>query len=375
MSRKMKIYESPWDLLPKSEAECMTGEELRWYTRTRMEASHRLLFKYQHLRPQYEPSVKDIHRLPEIDEFHFSNTCNKSVPIFITPSHKSTCCHQMLSIVLHNYVYRRWFIPYKTEISWHRFIYRSVWPKDLTPEATLSQSTVDTIISFNKAHCASIEKCQHDYNLRLAQGDSFLASEIRVPRTDFPTRRPALTDCREVCVLQPLYRALILIIFDGDYNDEDSKTVGKIPIYLVRTGIEDGLSEPISFASIADKIEGWTTNDSAGEPGIPVKTTLETAIDFVIHLEAREVAAFGFHPDTAWRPDHSIAKLYSKLTGGATLVGSTTTFVNTDKFTEWVGDGERNDSWMMTLLEDHLTRRYHYRATSALRAPPLSQRV
>jgi hypothetical protein len=76
--------------------------------------------------------------------------------------------------------------------------------------------------------------------------------------------------------------------FWGHYHNEDSKTVGKLPAFLVRTGIEDGLSASITFKPVVDKIDGYV-----GATRSIVKVTVETAIDFVLDLEAREAAVFG----------------------------------------------------------------------------------
>ncbi|RFU78648.1 hypothetical protein TARUN_3618 [Trichoderma arundinaceum] len=70
--------------------------------------------------------------------------------------------------------------------------------------------------------------------------------------------------------------------------------MSQLPVLLIRTGVEDGLSEPISFEPIAHKIESFV-NGSHGETA--ARMTLETAVDFVISLEKREVAAFGPQPD------------------------------------------------------------------------------
>lgn len=93
-------------------------------------------------------------------------------------------------------------------------------------------------------------------------------------------------------VLQPLFRALMTIVCSERYENEDSGAVGRIPVLLVRMGVEDKLSAPITFESIAGRINGTPKQD-----GRAVETTLETAVDFVTSLDAREAAAFGLPPD------------------------------------------------------------------------------
>lgn len=95
--------------------------------------------------------------------------------------------------------------------------------------------------------------------------------------------RPALY------VLQPLFKALVMVFCSKAYNGEDSIQVAELPVYLVRTGIEKGLSAPISFLPIAAKIDGYV---GAGQ-GM-VRTSLETAIGFIMDLERRERCLWPF---------------------------------------------------------------------------------
>ncbi|KAK3983836.1 hypothetical protein QBC44DRAFT_38363 [Cladorrhinum sp. PSN332] len=49
--------------------------------------------------------------------------------------------------VLHNYIYRCWFRPWRSEIEYDRFICKLIAPKDLSYEEPPSESAIDTIIS------------------------------------------------------------------------------------------------------------------------------------------------------------------------------------------------------------------------------------
>lgn len=146
-------------------------------------------------------------------------------------------------------------------------------------------------------------------------------------------------------ILQPLFQALLIIADSEYYHKEDSKTVGRDPVFLVRTGIEDGLSAPSTFESIADNIDGHT-----GESRSAIKTTLETAIDFVISLEAREAAAFGLQPDpvAAWEPSaRNVSRECKEILGDELLMGPSSKFVDIEKHPEWTGSGEDYDSRIM----------------------------
>lgn len=150
--------------------------------------------------------------------------------------------------------------------------------------------------------------------------------------------------------------ALLVVICGDDYKNEDSKTVGHLPVYLVRTGIEDGLSAPITFESIADKIE-----NHLGDSRDVVKTTLETAVDFVMGLEAREAAVFGLQPD----PD-VLAQTIADEEGDELLRTPSSKFVSDEKAQEWgwSGDGEDYDS---RIMPQHERRAFHWDVSSQQR--------
>lgn len=85
---------------------------------------------------------------------------------------------------------------------------------------------------------------------------------------------------------------------------------------------------------------------------------METAIDFVKELEAREAAAFGLRPDPV--ADWELSKHMNedwKLTGETEpLAGPNSQWVNIDKYPNWTGSGERNDSGLMTRFEEQALR-------------------
>ncbi|KAI1195841.1 hypothetical protein F5X97DRAFT_335041 [Nemania serpens] len=221
--------------------------------------------------------------LREMGLIDLRDICNKSVPIY-TLAGKS---HQLLNAVLHNYVYRRWFRPYRSEIEHDRFFCKFISTSGFPKETRLSHSTTAAIISVNKDICAETDKIRLKFDQMLANGGSCL-----------PWCRDILEE-NQFSIIQPLFRAILIVVSSWDYQLEDSGTIGTIPAHLVLTGITDGLSAPITFESILGKID----TDIGDTPGT-VKTTLETAVDFVMGLEDREAAAFGLQPDpvASWKP-------------------------------------------------------------------------
>ncbi|POR37234.1 Uncharacterized protein TPAR_02561 [Tolypocladium paradoxum] len=221
----------------------------------------------------------------------------------------------LLGQVLHNYVHRRWFRPYRSEIEHHRFIYKFITPEHLPYEGeSPSQSTVDSLVSLNGVISAEVEARRRAYDEQLSLADKVAAWELN----------------------RPLFRALLIVVYCQNYRGENSKTVGRLPVFLVRTGVEDGLGAPVTFEPIANKIDGY-----AGETTRSVRTTLETAIDFVIDLEAREAAVFRLQPDpiAAWKHtcnDYGM-KYWKWVRGDEPLVGPSSKFVDTEKYPVWGG--------------------------------------
>lgn len=147
-----------------------------------------------------------------------------------------------------------------------------------------SEASIDTLTKFNGILCTTVE----NYHRR---GQEQHAKEIEQEtiRPNPPTEVP----WHESRVLRPLFEALMAIVCCADYEGEDSTTAGHFPVHLVRTGVEDGLSAPVSFHDeiAAHRMEYISEN--------VVKTTLEAATGFIMALEAREAAVFGVQPDPA----------------------------------------------------------------------------
>ncbi|KAK1770047.1 hypothetical protein QBC33DRAFT_310357 [Phialemonium atrogriseum] len=115
----------------------------------------------------------------EISEF--LDTCNKLVPVYILPLR-----NRALVTVRHNYIYRRWFRPYRSEIERQRFICKFIGPAHLPDGGTASQSTIGTLVVMNGAICAEVDARRRSYAERLATGNRQVQGELdRVKTTGF----------------------------------------------------------------------------------------------------------------------------------------------------------------------------------------------
>lgn len=269
--------------------------------------------------------------VPAMTDDIFLDTCNKSVGFYILPDRPQLDCH---GTILHNYIYRRWFRPYRSDIECKRFICKFIAPKDLPDNSATLQLNIDSVVRLNDNVCASVAEKRRHYQELLASRSEY---DIEGRDTWELERRLRIIKHHEAYVLQPLFRALLVIFSGADWRGENSKAAGQLPVTLVRTDVESGLSEPITFDTIADKVDCCL-----GDEGSAVRVSLEVAIDFVMTLEAREAAAMGLNPDpvVAWN-----AEFDPSLFKGVDLeMGPSSRLVDTSRISKWSGDGPDVDA-------------------------------
>lgn len=192
------------------------------------------------------------------------------------------------------------------------------------------RTNIDALLYLHGDLCTQVESCHSIYDQQLARTDDDISFQERL--------RLLTIRNHKFYVLQPLFRALLVVFSPADWSNEDSSAIGKVPVTIVRTGIEDGLSEPLTFEPIADKITSYLSHGA-------VRCSLETAIDFVMLLEAREAAAFGLNPDPAavWKMMFD-GRIYKTLRPTEPTIGPSSRFVDTSQITKWSGPGENWDS-------------------------------
>jgi hypothetical protein len=141
--------------------------------------------------------------------------------------------------------------------------------------------------------------------------------------------------------------------------------IGQLSVLVIRTGVEEGLSAPISFDPIAHQISAFS-HGSHGETA--VETALDTAVDFVMDLEEREVAAFGLRPDpvasTRGLEDgcfqgpsfrHKATRLGWARWGDDPLVGPSSQWVDLEKYEEKPGWSEREvELWNASVEKERM---------------------
>jgi hypothetical protein len=87
-----------------------------------------------------------------------------------------------------------------------------------------------------------------------------------------------------------LFKSLGIILCTEAWGETDPSEIGNTPVCMFLTGMDSkdcGLSAPITFDSIEDKIQAVLQHG----PNKAVQITLDTAVDFIMELERREASS------------------------------------------------------------------------------------
>ncbi|KAF9768424.1 hypothetical protein IL306_014279 [Fusarium sp. DS 682] len=151
---------------------------------------------------------------------------------------------------------------------------------------------------------------------------------------------------QEFLILQPLFKALTIILLEDDFNVRVTD-MGKLPVLITLTGRENGISEKLSFKSISHHVTEFIS-DAA------VRVPLDIAIDFIVSQNQREIAAFGLQPDP-WKSTMGLrdgmdlgpiskASFVRSLGGGdEPIEGPSSTWVDTAIYTGWAKASAEED--------------------------------
>ncbi len=184
------------------------------------------------------------------------------------------------------------FRPYRSEIDWCQLLAQIIAIHD---DPTLSTTTnpadmARVIASMSRAICAHVETTQQRTADRVSAGCNWLKLGRELGFGDWEPVHD-----QKFLILQPLFRAVAIVVKPADYDVELQDT-GQAPALIVLTGVQDGLSAPITFDSIVDKIGARYQAEGSVQAA---ETSLATAVRFAMDLEERELAAFGPSPDPA----------------------------------------------------------------------------
>ncbi|OAA41457.1 hypothetical protein BBO_05443 [Beauveria brongniartii RCEF 3172] len=198
-----------------------------------------------------------------------NGACNRTAPVFLVQDlqwwHWLTSAIFFQELLL--YTLKRWFRPYESHIDRGQFLTRvCVVPRSPAPPIeACSQEMVDYIKMWSTNLCDRVAFAQSE--------DLDYAEEAAGER---------------LFHMRPLFRAVAVAIRTSSFNVKVTD-ISTIPVLIIRTGVEDGLSAPIDLEQVPECDRQAVTTDSQGRLSA-VQVTLDVAITFLMALEKREEA-------------------------------------------------------------------------------------
>ncbi|KAF7552153.1 hypothetical protein G7Z17_g4517 [Cylindrodendrum hubeiense] len=198
---------------------------------------------------------------------------------------------------------------------------------------------IKLLIPLNAALCKRVDKVQQEWKEAEQAKQAKQISE----QDELNIRQDAVIRQQDYVKIPPLFRAMMIAFLAGNFNMEVAD-IGQVPVLVILTGVNDGLSAPISFESIAHQCEAFIDENT-------IQVSLETAISFVMDLECREIAAFGQHPNTVESTNGSTGRFdweYNclfPLLGwvGEPPEGPSSRWVDVEKYPQYASEGPRDD--------------------------------
>lgn len=210
--------------------------------------------------------------------------CNRIVPIYLVREKAPVYPPESLLYALHNYLYQRWFVPYQSNIEYGQFLAKVIIPHHL-PSISASDAS-----GVAKERLASITKLHNVLCTRVREIKQATSEQPGLHKKTWSERTDTeFVNHQEFFILQSIFRAIIIIFPAENYNLL-SPEIGQTKVFLIITGVTEGLSELITFDPIIDRIDNLLTHSIA-------QLALNVAIDYVADLEKREVSVFGLRPD------------------------------------------------------------------------------
>ncbi|KAM0440471.1 hypothetical protein ACHAQK_005878 [Fusarium lateritium] len=277
----------------------------------------------------------------KMSPFDMEDCANKTVPLYIIlkDAHAETghtFSFSFLTLALHNWLYHKWFRPFRSDIDNNEFVAKVFLPKHL-PKTDSPVSLAEDINRLNKETCNQVLRLQEQ-----CRG-----------KEPHPLYAPGHPRDQRHFILQPLFKAITIILQAKDYT-VFVKDIGKIPVLLSLTGEEHGLSRSLSFESIRHQVDKFVSKTV-------VQIPLETAIDFVLAQQEHENAVFGPQPDPVESTkdlgdrsgylDDITTTMRNRGWGDEPFKGPNSTWVDVEKYPEWVGEGAWEDKNIYAKVE------------------------
>ena len=112
--------------------------------------------------------------------------------------------------------------------------------------------------SISSALCAHIETTQQKIGNRPNHTTTYAEMEALRAELGFEYWHPIRN--QKFLLLQPLFRAVAIVIKSADYTTA-VPAIAEVPVLIVLTVVEDGLSAPITFDPLAERVRAHQIED------------------------------------------------------------------------------------------------------------------
>ncbi|ATY63176.1 hypothetical protein A9K55_008438 [Cordyceps militaris] len=209
--------------------------------------------------------------LDSLSDLHIeraNSACNRTAPVFLVPD---SWMHSLNSAILLEellcYTHKRWFRPYESHIDRGQFLTKvyTVSESQVPPTEACSQEMADCIKTWSANLCARVAFTKST--------DLYFEERMAGER---------------LYHMRPLFQAVAVAIRYSSFKVTVTD-ISKIPVLIVRTGVEDGLSAPVDLEQVPESDRRAIVADSQGHLPV-VEVTLDVSITFLMVLEKREEA-------------------------------------------------------------------------------------
>lgn len=251
--------------------------------------------------------------VPRIKLGEVQDCGNKSVAIYFTGQQSN----RQVTGSMYDFIYRRWYHGTNTDLEFNVFLARPIRLKTTARPAT-SNILEDTL----KVHLSLCSQL-HERERILDAEDAATPTEMLLTSVR--------KDQHQFYRIQPLFRALLM------FFDHPAPWLEEGKVQLIKTGVTTGLSQPISFEDIP--------TEEPYDPGASMITTdFVSAIEFILSLERREIAAGCVDYDgTTMDKFLGDSDLLAQSIGyeSSTIPGPTSSWVTEEEMETWISQQNR----------------------------------
>lgn len=244
--------------------------------------------------------TESIDKLCPMNIGHADDCCNKTAPFY--------CFHVKRPEDILTWLHRRWSVPWRSHIEWGQFIAKFITVGNAGSSGIVREAdqqvepklAIDRIIHLNALICERSEAVRR----RVAEEEPEQLAPLPYEKWGLAwnDNTTELRQDQAFFLLRPLFRAVAVLVYGSD--ERTSAHLRDLGVYVIRTGVTEGLSAPIPLEDLIDAVpparfdtdlfwvkgtEDWVLK--------AVKTTLPVAYKFLDKLQRREDAVFGQQPD------------------------------------------------------------------------------